>query len=240
MFVTTGLANAHTPDVRVRFYQSGSLVQTSTISAPSGSVPLSVDEGDLTSSWNLSVSGALVQPGLEILVDVDPGNAVAETNEADNTYPASGSPAALDVRGPDPFPVVFVPVHQSVNGLTGDVGDPNTFFSLASLLFPINSMGGSVRSTYTTNAPALESNNNNNAWGTILSEVSALRAADGSSAAYYGVVKVGYGGGVAGIGFVGATVALGWDKGSRAGIAAHEWGHNFGRRHAPVWRRGRS
>jgi hypothetical protein len=128
---------------------------------------------------------------------------------------------------------VFVPVRQSVNGLEGSVGDPNSFFGLASLVFPINNMGGSTRAAYTTDAPALESNNDNNAWGTILSEVSALRAADGSSAAYYGVVKVSYGGGIAGIGFVGATVALGWDKGSRAGIAAHEWGHNFGRRHAP-------
>jgi hypothetical protein len=71
-------------------------------------------------------------------------------------------------------------------------------------------------------------------WSAVLSEVSTLRTLDGSSRFYYGVMEVTYGGGIAGIGYVGWPIALGWDKsGSAGGVAAHEWGHNLGRPHSP-------
>jgi hypothetical protein len=41
-----------------------------------------------------------------------------------------------------------------------------------------------------------------------------------------------YTSGVAGIGYIGLPAAAGWDRTpSRAEVAAHEWGHNFGRYH---------
>ena len=42
-----------------------------------------------------------------------------------------------------------------------------------------------------------------------------------------------YGSGVAGIGYVGGKTAIGWDKNGADQVAAHEWGHNWGRSHAP-------
>jgi hypothetical protein len=50
------------------------------------------------------------------------------------------------------------------------------------------------------------------------------------------VVKTSYGGGVAGIGYVGGGIntSLGWDAlPSGSGVMAHELGHNMGRPHAP-------
>jgi hypothetical protein len=48
------------------------------------------------------------------------------------------------------------------------------------------------------------------------------------------VLNTTYNSGVAGIGWVGGEVAVGWDKlPSAAAVAAHEWGHNWGRQHAP-------
>jgi hypothetical protein len=39
---------------------------------------------------------------------------------------------------------------------------------------------------------------------------------------------------VAGVGYIGREAAIGWDKpSSRGSVAAHEWGHNWGREHAP-------
>jgi hypothetical protein len=36
------------------------------------------------------------------------------------------------------------------------------------------------------------------------------------------------------MGYIGAPTAIGWDKlPSASGVAAHEWGHNWGRQHAP-------
>jgi hypothetical protein len=91
-----------------------------------------------------------------------------------------------------------------------------------------------LHAEYTTDAPALESGNGNGAWGTILSEMWALRSAEGSSRHYYGVVNPDYGGGVAGMGYIGGPAAIGWDKlPSGSGVATHEWGHNFARRHSP-------
>jgi hypothetical protein len=82
--------------------------------------------------------------------------------------------------------------------------------------------------------PVLQSSNGNGAWNEVLSELQARRAADGSSRYYVGVVNVGYSSGVAGIGYVGFPASLVWDKlPSAASVAAHEWGHNWGRQHAP-------
>jgi hypothetical protein len=98
VFVRASSANAAQPAVRVRFYNGTTLVNTVTIQAPSASVPTTVDEATLTSSWNATLSGALLQPGLRMLIDVDPTNAVAEASEADNMLPANGQPTSMDIR----------------------------------------------------------------------------------------------------------------------------------------------
>ena len=59
----------------------------------------------------------------------------------------------------------------------------------------------------------------------------ALRSSDGSSAYYYGLVKVGYGSGVAGVGYIGIPVSIGVDR--SLSTVLHELGHNFGLTHAP-------
>jgi len=69
-----------------------------------------------------------------------------------------------------------------------------------------------------------------------LSEILALRAADVSSRYYYGVVKLTYGSGIGGMGYVGgpARTAIGYDNlPGGANVMAHELGHNMGRQHAP-------
>ncbi len=236
VFVTATQANSVQPAVRVRFYNGATLVNTYNISAPGASVPTSVNEGSLGASWNLALSGADLQPGISLLVDVDPTNSVAESSETDNDYPASGTPLALDVRTVSTYSVRLVPVAQTVNGNTGNVTSANLSQYLAPMLqmYPLVAIDADIRSTYTTSAPALQSGDGNGAWGQILSEVNALRTADGSSRYYYGVVHTSYTAGVAGLGFVPGKSAIGWDYlPTGAGVMAHETGHNFGRFHAP-------
>jgi hypothetical protein len=130
---------------------------------------------------------------------------------------------------------VFVPVRQSVNDRTGNISSSNmegSFLSMTRRMFPLGEINASVRATYTTNAPELQSGDDNGAWRTILSEMSALRVADGSSAHYYGVVNPSYSSGIAGYAFVPGRAAVGWDKSGTANrVTAHELGHNFGRQH---------
>jgi hypothetical protein len=238
VFVLADQANSAQPQVRVRLYSSGSLVQTIAINAPGTSVPQSVNEGSLTASWNVLIPAALMQPNLTILADVDPGNATAESDETDNAFPTSGSAAPVDVRTLPPFHVRFVPVRQSVNSLQGDVtvASAPSFLSTLLTLLPVADYTADVRAPYTSSTPVLMSDNANAAWGAILSEVLALKSADASSRYYYGVVKASYSSGIAGIGYVGgsARTAIGWDRlPSAAGVMAHEVGHNMSRSHAP-------
>lgn len=242
VFAVANEPNAVQPQVRVRLYHGAVEVQQALLDAPGVSVPLSMDEGTLAHSWNLLVPGALVQPGLRLLAEVDPTGAIAESNLGDNLFPASGVPLPVTVRALAPFRLRLVPVLQSVNGLVGDVTGANAtgYLSLLLKTMPIADWDVDVRETYTTNAPVLQSNDANGAWGTVLSEVLALRnVVDLSDRYYYGVVKTTYSSGVAGVGYVGSPggsykAAIGWDRSnSRASVLAHELGHNFGRWHAP-------
>jgi hypothetical protein len=236
VFVKASAANTAAPAVRVRFYTGTTLNNTITINAPSSSVPQTITEGTLTSSWNYTIPSAVLQPGLRILADVDPNGTITESSETDNSFPANGSPAVIDVRTVPTFNLRFVPVLQSATGLQGGVtvGNASAYLADTRALFPLDAVDVDVRAPFTTNADTLKSNDANGAWNQILSEVNALRAADGSTRYYYGIVKVSYGSGIAGLGYVPGKAAIGWDYlPSAADVMAHELGHNFGRFHAP-------
>ena len=235
VFVKANTANTAQPQVRVRVYNGSTLLSTLTLSAPTSSVPMSPDDATLTSAWYATISGSLIQPNLRILADVDPSNAITEASESDNTWPGSGTAATMFVKTVSPFSVRLVPIKQS-NDNTGNVTASNaaTFLNDVRRMYPVNVIDADVRAIYTTSAGILQANDNNGAWSTLLSKILALRAADGGSRYYYGIVKTAYSSGVAGLGYLGAPAAIGWDfLPSGSDVLAHELGHNFGRAHSP-------
>lgn len=237
-FVLANQPNAAQPSLRVSLYHGAALVQTYLVPPAGGGVPTSPDEGALGSSWNVLVSGSLIQPGLRVLADVDPGSSIAESDKGNNQFPAGGTPGPVDVRALSRFAVRLVPVLQQADGLAGNVTSGNLENFLADLkeVLPVGDYEADLHAVYTTTAPALQSGNGNNAWNIILSELLALRTADASTRYYYGVVKTSYSSGVAGMGFVGGPgrTAVGWDFLPSAGnVMAHELGHTMGRQHAP-------
>lgn len=236
IFGMANTINAEAPAIRVWWYDGATVLDSVTISAPGVGVPTSPNESQLASSWNLALPAAVISPTLRIRAQIDPDDDVTEADEADNGFPLDGQPAILDVRSPPPLDVRFVPVHQSVSQDTGgvDAGTVPDFLDRLERMFPLSSVDADVRATYTSDASTLQSDNGNNAWNVILSEMNALRTTDGSGRYYYGVVRVSYGSGVAGIGYVGGRAAVGWDYlPSGSGVMAHELGHNMNRRHAP-------
>ena len=243
VFVTANEANSAAPLVRARIFHGGSLAATLTLSPGSSSVPTAVNEELLSRSWNGAVAGSLIQPGLSIAVDVDPGNVIAEADEGDNAHPVGAATLDVDVRSAPPFHVRFVPVEQSTTGLTGNVSAANIgdYLDATRALHPVASVDADLRTTYTTTAPTLEVDDANGSWLTILNELFALRVAEGSTRSYYGVVRTPYDLGVGGLGYVGTPVAVGWDRDlldrtkllGASNVAAHEWGHNWGRLHSP-------
>jgi hypothetical protein len=194
----------------------------------------------LQSSWNARIPGRFIQPGFRIEADVDPAGLVAESDETDNL----AAPPAPVVQTVPTLNVTFVPVIQQPHAARGDVGgvtlaNRDTFLFVTRKMHPIASYNTAVHAAYTTTTvDTLQAENANNAWGTVLQEIEALRVLEGSSRYYYGVAKVSYASGVAGVAYVsngfGERAALGWDYlPSGAAVAAHELGHNWGRNHAP-------
>ncbi len=162
---------------------------------------------------------------------------MAEENEADNAFPTTGTPSALTVRNAPPLALTLVPVRQSANQLQGDVttANRNGYVDFAQRVYPLPGYDADVHQPYTTTTTQpLQSDDGNGAWNTVLSEIAALRAAEGSNRTYYGVVRTGFTSGLVGRGFIGFPVAIGYDEpGDRERIAAHELGHTWNRLHAP-------
>ena len=237
VFARANQANTAAVQVRVKFFVGGTLVNTMMLSAGS-SVPLVPDQASLATSWNGIVLGQFIRPGLTIVADVDPTNVVAEGSETDNTFPASGIPLTVDVRDVAPLRVTFVPVVQRYDkNLVGNISDANKdqFLVDARRMLPLLDIDAQVHAPYTTSdSLELTSNDGNNEWLRVLSEMNTLRIAESSVRHYFGVVKVSYNSGVAGYGYVPGRAVVGWDYlPSGRNVAAHELTHNFSRLHAP-------
>jgi hypothetical protein len=236
VFGRANATNSATPAVRVRIHNGGTLRETLNIPAAASSVTTLLGEGTREYSWNVAVDGTHIQPGLGITAEIDPDGAIPESDETDNGYPETGTPRTVDVREVSQLDLMVVPIHQSANGLVGDVnaGNGGTYADFSRRVFPLDSVDVVVRTPYTTTLPALQSDDANGSWRRLLAELDALRVAEASTRTYYGVVKVPYTRGVAGIGYIGRPTAFGWDFPATASrYAAHELGHTFGRLHAP-------
>jgi len=231
VFVLANQANTVAPQVRVNFI-NGSTTNTLTINASSTSVPTTIDASIAGQSWNAAVPAAWMQPGTQVVATVDPSNTIPEADETNND-----SSANLDVRALAPWKVTLIPIHTK-DGNQGVVENGtrtrNDWVDFAKRLHPVpDAVDVTVGSVMNSSQVSLQSDGTG--WSAVLNELQAKRAADGATDRYYfGVVHVTYGGGVAGLGYIGFPAAIGWDvAGSFPAVLAHEEGHNFDRPHSP-------
>lgn len=236
VFVKASQTNTVAPQVRVQFI-NGSTINTLTINAPSAAVPTSINP-DTNASWNAAVASAWIQPGTQVTATVDPTNLISESDETNNQFSAN-----LDVRTLKVWKETLIPVHTTDN-LTASVTSASRtaadWVDFAKRLHPVpDAVDVIVSSTFNSSAPRTTPTgptltSDGTGWSTVLNEIRAKRTADGATDRYYyGVVKVGYSSGVAGLGYVGLPAAIGWDYNSGPSVLAHEVGHNFGRQHSP-------
>ena len=235
VFGKATVANTVAPKVRVRWYVGASLIRTDTLADPQTSTPVNVYDDSAGFSWDEKISGSFIQPGLAVLTDINPDRAVSEP-AANDDFPVNGTPLGLDVAGLDSANIKIVPI--DIRGL--EPGTPAggwpAFMGFLSSIHPIPGVQLSVHAMYfsTDNQP-LQSGDQNGEWEAILTEVQALEVAESAPKTqhYYGVVHPSYAGGVAGLGYVGAPGAVGWDGSIADQIMAHEIGHNWNRMHSP-------
>lgn len=231
VFVTSNLPNGLTPPARVRLYRDGAQLATYSVKPAAASVPLAGEDDSLAAPWSVLLPGSLIQPGLSLLVDVDPNGDVAQPDRAQDVYPAGGVPRPLDVRVAAPMHVRLVPVLLAGATEAGrvDASNASDFLRDARRMFPADSFDADVHAVYSSSAAATTTQD---AWSQIIGEIQALQVAEGSHRLYYGVLRDEPGRAWCGLGFVGAPAAIGVDACGPL-VAAHEWGHNFGRFHAP-------
>jgi IPT/TIG domain/Peptidase M66 len=235
VFVLANQTNTAAPQVNVNFVNGGT-TNTLTINAPGSSVPLTVNTGDATSSWNMAVPAAWITAGTTVSADVDPTNQIAESDKSNNHF----SYGTLSIEGVHQWKITLFPIHTT-DGRTATVENASRtktdLVDPAKRLYPVPDnvdvlVGATFNSSTSGSSPLLKSDGTN--WDKVLSELLAKRMADGvTDRNYYGFVNVSYNSGVAGLGYIGAPAAIGWDYNGAEWVLAHEEGHNFGRQHSP-------
>jgi hypothetical protein len=202
-------------------YQGSAFVGNLSFTCPNP-IPTTTAQGALSTTCNATLPWNWVASGLRVELRADPNNQVAETNESDNALTLSPSVGAGTVLYLTVVPVV----HQ------WQLPSTPTFAPTLRGIWPLQSIAFNTRAPYTFFG--VLGPEDGDAWSRLLTQLAVLRQADGSERYYYGFVRVSYTSGIAGIGFVGYPVAVGWDYSQSApAVMAHELGHNFGRRHAP-------
>jgi hypothetical protein len=157
-----------------------------------------------------------------------------ETNETDNSYPASGTAQPLSVQ---PVPIArirFVPIRQS-GGTMGNVtvANKDQLMETARKMYPLNEIQTDVRLAYNT---PIELAADGTGWNQVLSDLEALRVSDpdGEGWTYFGIARLSYQFGIVGLGFVGLPSAMGTDAPADVKrVVAHELGHTWNQLHTP-------
>ena len=85
------------PDVRARFYRDGREMHAMTIPGTSAPIPTQVTEGELSASANAEITGSVIQPGLEMVIEVDPDGTLDPALGVATRIPATGR-LAVDVE----------------------------------------------------------------------------------------------------------------------------------------------
>lgn len=230
-FVSANLANTAKPSLRASIYNAATLLRTVSVSATRANVPLTSAEGPIADTWNVLLNANEVQPGLRVDLEVDPGNAYIEINESDNTYQFTPLVVSLPT-----FQVRFVPVRQTSTGALPNLTPSNisTYLAATLAMHPISDVSADIRSVYTTTS--VIGPTPDDGWNTILAEINVLRLVEDPSRYFYGALRpVTNLNCCAGLGYLGLKSSIGLDADypTVSTIAAHEWGHNFNRQHAP-------
>lgn len=217
------------PEVRVTLLRGGNTVFEE-LFVPEIRIPRRVDESTLDGSVNLEIPGSVLEPGVRMVVEIDPHCRAPLSPGSASRHPDTGS-RNLKVVDPQLFRQVFVPTlwrPQPDNRLwrwLEGIGPKSEQMHLTRNLLPVSELEVEVRDTFRTNANLASGAG----WGQWLNEIATLNISEGRRAYYYGVIGRSPGG-ILGL----ANLSAPWSVGvAEASTYAHEVGHNMSLLHAP-------
>ncbi len=219
------------PKVRAAFFQEGREVHQVRIDALSEMLPAKVDESRLDRSYNAIIPGSVLQPGVELVVELDPEGVVPQAPGSKPRYPAEGG-RRLDVRALPRLDQTMVPVllasnpDERVFNWTNGMTPESRQLHLARSTLPIGEMSVTVHEPYVSSADLTTSAG----WNQLILEIRVMHYAEGQKGYYYGVAELPSRSLYGGLGYVGFPVSIGATRGD---VYAHELGHNLNLLHAP-------
>lgn len=230
VFVVGDQTSYYYPSVRVRLFDGDTEIFQELLPALGDSTSKVVVESNLEDSYNARIPGHLIQPGVGMVVELDPEGVVPLAPGSQTRYPEVGT-MPLDVAEPPTLRQIFVPtiaaltpdrgVHSWTNGINPD----SRQVRMSRTLMPVWRMQVEVHEDYNTGADL----RTGGGWGEWIRETRVLYEQEGRRGYYYGVARI-TGPAYGGLGYIGFPVSVGLTSGP---IYAHELGHNMNLLHAP-------
>lgn len=224
VFVTAERENdVDRPPVRASFYLDGVLVEVVDIPGRAGPVPTAADESSLAGTANAVIREALIQPGLEVVVEIDPAGVLPGELGITKRIPETGR-APIDVRVMPPLALTLVPFlwtenpDSAVLAAVDDMAeDPegHELLRQTHTLLPVVDLGLSAHE------PVMSSSRDASE---LLNQTHAIQVMEGGDGHYMGLMSGLPDEGVAGIAHIAGRASFAVPD-SR--IMAHELGHNL-------------
>ncbi len=229
VFPTAAQANAERmPAIRAEFYLGGTLAHSVNVDSAQGPIPTELDEGSLDRSVNATVPAEFVQPGLEMVIEIDPGRTLDAGLGVANRIPQTGR-VAVEVRAMPRFDITFIPFLWETNPdmsaveLTNAMAaDPegHEMLRLVRALLPVGEISVNAHAPVRTAS---------NAAHILFDETRLIQTMESGSGYYMGLLA-GEVEGASGIADLGHPVSF---SVTNASVIAHELGHNLSLQHAP-------
>lgn len=215
------------PLVRARFYVDGRETHVQDIPGKSDPIPTEVEEGSLSNSANAEIAGWVIQPGLEMVIEVDPDGTLDPELGVAKRIPETRRLAvaveAMPLFDLTLIPFIWTQTHDSsIVDLVGAMAaDPqhHEMLSPTRTLLPIGALA------VTAHEPVLSSSNN---IVTLADQTSAIWVMEGRTGHYMGLISRPVAGPFAGVAGHWTSAAV-----PDQGTIAHELGHNLLLDHAP-------
>ena len=227
VFVTAKKATSEgIPPIRARFYVDGRETHVEEVPGKSTPIPTEVDEGDLAKSANAEIPAEVIEPGLEMVIEVDPGGTLDEELGVPKRIPETGR-LAVDVGAMPVLDLTLIPfvtgsdssIVELVEAMADDPEDHPLLWDTRTLL-PVGDLEVTAHEPVLTNSPIAT---------VLLRHTMAIRAAEGGTGHYMGTMSPPVGGarGVALLaGRSSFSIPDSW-------VMSHELGHNLSLYHAP-------
>ena len=224
VFVTASRSNdQRIPPVRATFYRNGAQPHVVNLPGKPGPIPTAVLEGELETSANAKIPGRFVQPGLEMVIEVDPEGTLDPGLGVTKRIPETGR-LAVEVRAMPLFDLTVIPFRwtessdSSILTITEGLTADSDLLRETRTLLPVADFD------VTVHTPVFSSTND--AYD-LHRQTAAIRTMEGGSGHYMGTMTqpvTGARGLANRPGRVSFSIPVGW-------IMAHELGHNMSLQH---------